>query len=246
MTIAESLAFVRDFQGLAGDLLDQVDVIICPPFTALWPVAQALAGSGLQLGAQDVAASTDPARTGQISAALLADAGCRWVMLGHWEVRRYGGDDDATVKRKLHLALAAGLAPILLIGQGRDEEGAREIILDRRLSQLLAGCQAEQVAKLVFVYEPEAAIGLDAPTQAEQVAGGCGFIRHWLRRRWGNPAAEAVRIIYGGSVGPEYAAGLLSSADVDGLGASRRGRNPATFIEIVRQVARVKRRASDQ
>ncbi|HXW01141.1 MAG TPA: triose-phosphate isomerase, partial [Anaerolineae bacterium] len=75
MTIAESLAFVRDFQGLAGDLLDQVDVIICPPFTALWPVAQALAGSGLQLGAQDVAASTDPARTGQISAALLADAG---------------------------------------------------------------------------------------------------------------------------------------------------------------------------
>jgi triosephosphate isomerase len=242
MTIAESLAFVRDFQGLAGDLLDQVDVIICPPFTALWPVAQALAGSGLQLGAQDVAASTDPARTGQISAALLADAGCRWVMLGHWEVRRYAGDDDAAVNRKLHLAQAAGLAPILLVGEGRDAEGSREIILDRRLSQLLAGCQTEQVAKLVFVYEPEAAIGLDAPTQTEQVASGCAFIRNWLRQRWGNPTAEAVRLIYGGSVSPAYAAGLLSSADVDGLGASRRGRNPATFIEIVRQVAWVKGR----
>lgn len=240
MTVAESLAFVRNFQGLAGELLDQVEVLICPPFTALWPVAQALAGSKLQLGAQDVADSTDAARTGQVSAALLAEAGCRWVMLGHWEIRRYGRDDDAVVNRKLHLALVAGLTPILLVGQGRDESGPLETLLDQRLSQLLAGCSAEQTAKLVFVYEPEAAIGVGAPTSPEQVAWGCAFIRRWLRQRWGDPVAEAVRIIYGGSVAPEYAASLLATADLDGLGASRRGRDPATFVEIVRQVARGK------
>lgn len=241
MTIAESLAFVQDFQRLAGDLPGRVDVIICPPFTALWPVGQALAGSRLHLGAQDVAASIDPARTGQVSASLLAEAGCGWVMLGHWEVRRYGGDDDETVNRKLHLTLAAGLTPILLVGEGRDEGGSRESILERHLTRLLAGCAAEEAAKLVFIYEPEAAIGGDAPTQAEQVAEGCAFIRGWLQQQWGKPVAEAVRIIYGGSVSPDHAAALLSSPDVDGLGASRRGRDPATFVEIVRQVAQVKR-----
>lgn len=241
MTIAESLAFVQDFQRLAGDLPGRVDVIICPPFTALWPAAQALAGSSLHLGAQDVAASTDPDRTGQISAPLLADAGCRWVMLGHWEVRRYIGDDDAVVNRKLHLALAAGLTPILLVGEGRDEGGSRESILERRLTRLLVGCPADQEAELVFIYEPEAAIGVSAPTSPEQVAEGCAFIRGCVQQQWGDSVAEAVRIIYGGSVSPEYAADLLSSPDVDGLGASRRGRDPATFVEIVRQVARVKR-----
>lgn len=246
MTVAESLAFVRDFQGLAGDLLDQVEVIICPPFTALWPAAQALVGNKLQLGAQDVADSTDQARTGQVSAALLAEVGCRWVMLGHWEIRRYGRDDDAAVNRKLHLALAAGLNSIVLVGQGRDETGPLDALLDQRLSQLLAGCSAEQAASLVFVYEPEAAIGVGAPTSPEQVAWGCTFIRRWLRQRWGNTAAEAVRIIYGGSVAPEYAAALLATADLDGLGASRRGRDPATFVEIVRQVAGTKRKESDK
>ncbi len=239
MTIAESLDFVRDFQRLVGDLPGRVDVIICPPFTALWPVAQALAGSGLQLGAQDVAASTEMARTGQISAPLLAEAGCGWVMLGHWEVRRYGGGDDETVNRKLHLALAAGLTPILLVGEGRDEGGPRESILERRLTHLLAGCPADKAAELVFIYEPEAAIGGDAPTQAEQVAEGCAFIRGWLQQQWGDSVAGVVRIIYGGSVSPEHAAALLRP-DVDGLGASRRGRDPVTFVEIVRQVAQVK------
>jgi triosephosphate isomerase len=102
MTIVESLAFVRDFEVIAGDLLEEVDVVICPPFTALWPVAQALrdspsAGSGrsrIQLGGQNIAPTADLARTGEISAALLADVGCQWVMLGHWEVRRHLGDDE--------------------------------------------------------------------------------------------------------------------------------------------------------
>lgn len=208
-------------------------------------MAQALAGSGLQLGAQDVAASTDPARTGQISATLLTDVGCRWVMLGHWEVRRYGGD-DVVVNRKLHLALAAGLTPILLIGEGRDEAGSSEIILDRHMTHLLAGCQADQVTKLICVYEPEATIGMSTPALSEKVVSGCAIIRGWLGQRWGNPVAEAVRMIYGGSGSAEYAADLLTSANVDGLGTTRCGRDPATFVEIVKQIARVKGGFSNQ
>jgi triosephosphate isomerase len=246
MTVAESLAFVRDFQATAGDLLDRVDVVICPPFTTLWSVAQALRGSPstssgrsrIQLGGQNIAPTADLARTGEISAALLLDVGCRWVMLGHWEVRRHLGDDDATVNRKVHLALEAGLAPILLIGEARDEQSSSVDALGRQLERVLAGCSGEQVQTMAFIYEPEATIGVGAPTSPEHVADGCGFIRDWLRGRWGDAVAESVRIIYGGSVAPEYAADLLVCPDVDGLGATRRGRDAATFAEIVCLITR--------
>jgi len=264
MTVAESLAFVRDFEAIAGDLLDRVDVVICPPFTALWPVAQALRGSPsttlhfdwaqckrrgsgqgsgrsrIQLGGQNIAPTADLPRTGEISAALLADVGCRWVMLGHWEVRRHRSDDDVAVNRTVHLALDAGLAPILLIGEACDDESPMADVLERQLERVLAGCQAEQVEAMAFIYEPEGAIGGAAPASPEHVATGCGFIRGWLRGRWGGAVAESVRIIYGGSVAPEYAADLLACPDVDGLGATRRGRNAATFAEIVRLIARMR------
>ncbi len=240
MTVAESLAFVRDFEAIAGGLLDGVDVVICPPFTALWPVAQALRGSRIQLGGQNIAPTADLARTGEISAALLADVGCRWVMLGHWEVRRYLGDDDAAVNCKVHLALNVGLSPILLIGEAHDGQSSLVDALERQLERVLVGCRAEQVEAMAFVYEPEGAIGVAAPASPEHVAAGCGFIRSWLRGRWGDAVAESVRIIYGGSVALEYAADLLACPDVDGLGATRRGRNAATFAEIVRLIARMR------
>jgi len=240
MTVAEGLAFIRDFQELACDLLDAVDVVICPPYTALWPLAQALRASNIQLGGQNIAPSNDPARTGEISAALLADVGCRWVMLGHWETRRHLGDDDEAVNHKVHLALEAGLKPILLIGEAHDEVSPLPTALERQLTGVLEGCDATQVATMVFVYEPERAIGVASPAPAEHVAEGCAFIRGWLRARWGNPVAEEVRIVYGGSVTPVHAANLLACPDVDGLGATRRGRDPIAFSEIVRQIARVK------
>jgi len=242
MTVAESLAFVRDLRTLAGDLLDEVDVIICPPYTALAPVAQALEGSPIQLGGQDIAATTDPARTGQVSAALLTGAGCRWVMLGHWEVRRHRGDDDATINRKVHLAFAAGLTPILLVGEAHDDTAPQAEALEKMLAHTLAGVEAEQAARLTIVYEPESAIGVARPASSEHVAAGSSFIRAWLRRRWGDDVADQVRIVYGGSVAPEHAADLLASPDVDGLGATRRGRDPATFADIVRQIAHAKTR----
>ena len=240
MTVAEGLAFARDLQRLAGDLLAHVDVVICPAYTALWPIAQALGGSRLQLGGQNIAPADDLARTGEISAAQLADVGCRWVMLGHWEVRRHLGDDDAAVNRKVHLALAAGLAPVILVGPAREEQGSLADLLGGRLARVLAGCDPAEVGRMAFIYEPELAIGRDAPAAAAEVAGGCALIRGWLRAKLGAEAAEGARIIYGGSVAPEHAGALLAAPDVDGLGAGRQGRDPATFAAIVRQVARVK------
>lgn len=245
MTVGESLDFVRDFEAIVGDLLDRVEVVICPPFTALWSVAQALRGSRIQLGGQNIAPTADLARTGEISAALLLDVGCGWVMLGHWEVRRHLGDDAGmqsmhAVNRKVHLALDAGLAPILLIGEARDDQAPLADALERQLECVLAGCQAEQVEAMAFIYEPEGAIGVATPASPEHVATGCGFIRGWLRGRWGDAVAEGVRIIYGGSVAPECAADLLACPDVDGLGATRRGRGAATFAEIVRLIARMR------
>jgi triosephosphate isomerase len=240
MTIADSLAFVRQAERLGADLFQRVDVIVCPPFTALYTVAKALEESAMQLGGQDIAPTDEISRTGQISARLLADAGCRWVMLGHWEVRRYLGDDDEIVNRKVHLALEAGLRPILLIGEGRGEMGARERVLEERLAAVLADCEADQVANMAFVYEPEGSMGADKPATPDHLAEGCRIIRGWLQKKWENAVAPKVRIIYGGSVTPENAAALLAVEDVDGLGASRRGRDARTWLEIVRQIDRAK------
>ncbi len=243
MTIAESIGFVQELEQLAGDLLDAVDVVVCPSYTALWPVAQVLQESRLQLGAQNVAPVADLARTGEVSAALLADVGCHRVMLGHWETRRNLGDDDVSVNSKVHLALQAGLAPILLVGEARDEGGPTDVLLEARLARVLQGCKATQVQRMAFVYEPEGAIGVAEPITPEDVARGCCVMRNWLRKQWGETVADSVRIIYGGSVAPDHAAELLTVPDLDGLGASRKGRNPGAFVEILRQIAQVKRDA---
>jgi len=240
MTIAESLTWLHEFETMAGDLLDIVDVVICPPFTALWATAQALRGSRIQLAGQNMAPTTDPARMSEISAALLADVGCQRVVLGHWEVRRHLGDEDAMINQKVHLALGAGLAPILLVGEARDETLPLPVVLPARLERLLAGCRAEQVETMILTYEPERAIGVQAPAAPAQAAAGCSLIREWVREHWGSAVADDVRVMYGGSVTPQYAAQLLASPDIDGLGATRRGRDPRSFAEIVRRIARVK------
>jgi triosephosphate isomerase len=143
----------------------------------------------------------------------------------------------------VHLALETGLRPILLVGEARDDVASPESALERQLARVLDGCEAEQMATMTFVYEPEGAIGVTEPAAPEHVAKGCAFIRGWLRRQWGDAVADSVRIIYGGSVAPEHATSLLAAPDMDGLGASRRGRNPKSFVEIVQKIADAKRDA---
>jgi triosephosphate isomerase len=240
MTIPESLAFVQTFVDTIRVLAQAVDIVLCPPYTALYAVARALTGSPIMPGAQTLCAAPGEAHTGQISAPLLADAGCEWVLLGHWEIRRRTGETDADINRKMHAALRAGLRPILLIGEATSQQEQAVQTLDRRLPHLFAGCEPEQVARMAVVYEPEWTIGVQQPALPGQVAAGCTFVRRWISREYGVDVAQAVRIIYGGSVAPEYADGLLTSPEIDGLGASRKGRDPATFAEIVRRIATAK------
>lgn len=241
MTIAESLAFLERFQDQAGELLTRVQVILCPPYTALKPMAQALHNSPIQLGAQTVSAVASGPYTGEVSARLVADAGAHWALLGHWELRRHQEEIDETVNRKAHRTLEAGIRPILLVGEENGvapERTARALI--EQLTRVLRGFTAGQVASMAFIYEPEWAIGVAEPAAPEHVGAGCRLIRRWLASCYGQEVGQRVPILYGGSVSPAYAQRLLTLPDVDGLGAGRKGRDPDAFVQIVRTIAQAR------
>lgn len=240
MTISESLAFARTFSAAVGDLVESMTVVLCPPCTALYALSAALSRGSFQLGAQDLCPEPGKAHTGQISGALLADAGCEWVLLGHWEVRHRTGETDAQVNKKIHAAFESRLRPIILVGEGRSERKQLEKILTLRLPHLFERCEPEQVALIGLIYEPEWAIGAEKPAPPEAVVAGCGFIRTWISQAYGVDIAQKVHIVYGGSVTPKNAQKLLASNDIDGLGAGRKGRDPIAFAQIVRLIAETK------
>jgi triosephosphate isomerase len=240
MTISESLAFIGEFRIALGNLAKAVNVIICPPYTGLYAMAQELTGSPIELGAQNLFAASGIAHSGEISASLLADTGCKWIMLGHWETRRLRGETDSDVNKKMHAGFQAGLNPILMMGEAVQERGRVEKTLLLRFPDLFADCGPEQVARLAICYEPEWTIGAEKPASPDAVNAGCTFIRRWIEQKYGDEVAGQVRIIYGGSVAPEHAERLLVSSDVDGLGAGRRGRDPIAFAKIVSVIAVVK------
>jgi triosephosphate isomerase len=240
MTISESLAFVREFRNAVGNLAQSVNIVLCPPFTALHALAKALEGTPIDLGAQNLCAEIGTSHTGEISAPLLADAGCRWVMLGHWEIRRRTGETDADFNRKMHAGFQAGLRPILLMGEGATERGQAKKVLASRLAHWFAGSEPEQVAQVAVVYEPEWTIGVQEPASPSYIASNSSFIRRWIEKGYGPDVAKRVRIIYGGSVAPEHADKLLASPELDGLGAGRKGRDPFAFAQIVRLIATAK------
>ena len=197
---------------------DAVEVIVCPPFTVLAAVASLLQGSKIKLGAQDLFWEPQGAFTGAISAAMLADAGCRYVIVGHSERRQHFGDTDQSVQRKWRAALAQGLAPIVCIGETLSEREAAQTlpVITRQLEGALGGVPAADCAKLVLAYEPVWAIGTGRTATPEQAQEVHAVIRQWLATRHGSELAQAVRIQYGGSVNAGNAESLLQQPDVDG------------------------------
>ncbi|UCB50887.1 MAG: triose-phosphate isomerase [Deltaproteobacteria bacterium] len=240
MDISESLAFAREFPAVIGSLAQSVDIVLCPPYTALYALSRVLTDTPIDLGAQNLHAGTGKAHTGEISAMLLADAGCRWVMLGHWEIRRRTGERDVDFNKKMRVGFQAGLRPILLMGEGNKEQGEAEAVLASRLPILFDHCEPGQVAQGVIVYEPEWTIGAQKPAPPDYIATSCAFIRNWIGQAFGKDVAQQMRIIYGGSVAPEHVENLLASPDLDGLGAGRKGRDPFAFAQIVRLIAAAK------
>jgi triosephosphate isomerase (TIM) len=213
-------------QKLAWTLSDKrhdygkVEVVVLPPYTDLRSVQTLVDGDRLSMGygAQDVSTQDEGAYTGEISAGMLAKLGCSYVVVGHSERREYHGESDETVNAKAHKAVAAGMVPIVCVGEGLDVRQAGDHV-PYTLTQLdgsLAGFDAEQVAALVVAYEPVWAIGtgeVATPDDAQEV---CAAIRQRIREVHGDAAADAVRVLYGGSVKAANVAGIMAKDDVDG------------------------------
>lgn len=209
-----------------------VDVAVCPPFVHLSVVRQMLGRAPVRLGAQNLGEHGDGAYTGEVSAAMLRDLGCRYVIVGHSERRALFGDGAPVVARKLQRAFEAGLDPILCVGESLAERQAgttREVVLGQ-----LAASGLSMAPSLVIAYEPVWAIGSGLSATVEQVEVVHGWIREWLLERFG-VAGGAVSILYGGSVKPENAAALFGCQNVDGGLIGGASLSAADFIEICRQ-----------
>jgi triosephosphate isomerase len=219
----------------------EVRVAVCPPAVFLHAVDQVLAGSPIGLGAQNMHWKAEGAYTGELSGAMLNDAGCTHVILGHSERRHGLGETDAQVNAKLHAALAANLIPIVCIGETEQERDAQqtEDVLLGQLTGSLAGLESEQMAGVVLAYEPVWAIGTGrtaTPAQAEEVHR---LIRDWIERGFGAATAARVVVQYGGSVRPDCAADLLARPDIDGALVGGASLKASDFLAIIKAAQEV-------
>ena len=199
---------------------DKSEVAVIPPFTDIRTVQTAVDGDKLSIryGAQDVSEHDGGAYTGEISAAMLAKLGCSYVVVGHSERREYHADSDAVVNTKAGKALSAGMTPIVCVGEGLDVRKAGEHVAFTvaQIDGSLAGLNADQVAGLVIAYEPVWAIGTGEVATPEDAQEVCAAIRERVAETWSSEAADAVRILYGGSVKAANIAAIMAKPDVDG------------------------------
>jgi triosephosphate isomerase len=237
-TVAEATALVKELaDGLAGDA--RVQVAVAPPFTSLAAVGGAVKGTPVELAAQDVHWEVQGAFTGEVSAPMLADVGVRHGIVGHSERRQFFGETDETVRKKVGALLAAGLKPIVCVGEllAEREAGRTLEVVGRQVRGGLAGLTAGQLAAVTLAYEPVWAIGTGRTATTAQAQEVHAAVRAILREL-GGAVADSIRIQYGGSVKPENAAELLSQPDVDGAlvgGASLKAKD---FLAIVKGALR--------
>ena len=230
-TVAEAAEFIDAL--LPRIAATQHDVVVCPPFTALQEVVERRRGTAVRVAAQNMHEGEAGAFTGEISAPMLVELDVEAVVLGHSERRQFFGETDAALAKKVPAALAAGLEPILCVGESDEarEGGQTEEVLERQLQADLAEVDDVDVAKVVIAYEPIWAIGTGKVATPEQAQEACAFIRDVLRAR--GAAADDVRILYGGSVKPGNAAELLALPDVDGALVGGAALDAEDFAAIV-------------
>lgn len=228
-TAAEARLYLRTLLPLVNDLHSR-DLFVLPPFTLLWVAREELAGTAIVWGAQDVHESLSGAHTGDISAPMLVDLGCRYVEVGHSERRRDHGERDTHIARKVAAAIQCGLEVILCVGESHPMPTpmARGIVL-RHLGAILGACQSQELARVVVAYEPSWAIGAGAsPASFDHVSAVHLAVHDWLGER----GSVQPRVIYGGSVGPEMSGELLAQPGVDGLFVGRAALDPLEFARI--------------
>ncbi len=234
-TVAEGLALVK---GIKRELKDvkEVDVVVCPPFTALSEVSKAILDSNIRLGAQDMSEHNSGAYTGETAAGMLKEFSTRYVILGHSERRQYQKESDELVSKKAHAAHAASLKPIVCVGEtlAEREGGQMEAVLLKQVRGSLAGLSKQQMEETIIAYEPVWAIGTGKTASAEQAQEAHAYIRGLLVKLFDENVARRVRIQYGGSVKPSNARELMSLPDVDGALVGGASLDDRSFADIIK------------
>ena len=237
-TVADTVRYIKEFRGLVKDV-DDVEIVVAPPFTAVHAAAEAARNTNIGIAAQDVYYEREGAFTGAISALMVRESGAEYVIIGHSERRTLFGETDASVNRKVAAAFASTLIPIVCIGETLDQRERNETfaVLDRQIKQGLDGVTADQLAQLVVAYEPVWAIGTGRNATPAQAAEAHGHLRSRLRQWFGAPAADLCHIVYGGSVKPENTRELVSQPDVDGALVGGASLDVRGFAQIVQHAA---------
>jgi len=233
-TVGEAVKYMKEFRDVVKGISD-VEIVVAPTFIALHAAADAARNSNVVIAAQDLYWEREGAFTGEVSATMIREAGAEYVIIGHSERRTLFGETDATVNRKIAAAIAAGLTPIVCIGETLDQRERNETfdVLDRQITQGFDAVTSEQIGQLVIAYEPVWAIGTGRNATPQQAAEAHAHIRHRLRAWFGGDAAELCHILYGGSVKPENIRDLITQPDVDGALVGGASLDVRGFADIV-------------
>jgi len=234
-TVGEALDLAGALKREAADI-DDIDIVIAPVFTALTKVADLLVGSNIAMAGQNCYPVASGAFTGEVSPALLKDAGCRYCIVGHSERRQLFGETDAFINRKIRALLAADLGVIFCIGETLEERESDQMydVLTTQVREGLAEVTVAEMAKVVVAYEPVWAIGTGKTATDQQAEEAHAFVRGLIRGLYDEETSEAIRILYGGSVKPENVDGLMAQMDVDGALVGGASLKAADFARIIR------------
>ncbi len=215
--ISEARSFVEEMKSKVKDVEDK-EIVICPPYTSLIAVKQAISNSNIELGAQNVFWEEKGAYTGEISVKMLKDIGCKYIILGHSERRKYFFETDGIINKKIKKVLEESVSPIFCIGETL-EERERNITFDVLKRQLTIGLNEidiNNVDKVVIAYEPVWAIGTGRTATPSQAEEAHYFIRNWVKEKFSEENSKRIRIIYGGSIKPENISDLMKCENIDG------------------------------
>jgi len=233
-TLAETRAFFSGFLPLVAKA-KHCDIVVAPPFTALSTAAEAAKGSSVAIAGQNISWSKEGAFTGEISGLMLAEAGCRYVIIGHSERRQLFRETDDNVAKKTLLALASGLTPIVCLGETQEErdDGMAEQVLTRQFTGGPGALTAEEFSRILIAYEPVWAIGTGRTATPEIAAEAHRMLRRCAGKTFSVPLASALRILYGGSVKPDNIQGLMEQEELDGALVGGASLDAKSFASIV-------------
>lgn len=232
----KTIAEAKQFADALPTQGDQVEAVICAPYTLLPALAETLKGKNISLGAQNVHWAEEGAFTGEISPLMLKELGVQYAIIGHSERRAFFGETDETVNQRIHAALKHGITPIVCVGEDltQREGGETKKVVKVQMEAAMRDVSAEQIVNLVIAYEPIWAIGTGKTSSAEDANEVIGFIRELIADQYDQNLANQVRIQYGGSVKPDNIAGFMSQKDIDGALVGGASLQPESFLALVK------------